>query len=48
VSLRQQTIEVTGPKGENFRQWIQWSEVSLAEMEILAEEWRAFEDQGAR
>lgn len=34
-----------GPKGENFRQWTGWSKVSLAEMEILSHEWRAFERQ---
>ncbi|HVH76531.1 MAG TPA: hypothetical protein VM755_16565 [Stellaceae bacterium] len=44
-AVRQQAIELNGPKGENFRQWIRWSKVSLAEMEILSEEWRAFEDQ---
>jgi len=43
--VRQQAIDLTGSRGENFRQWIKWSKVSLAEMEILAEEWRAFEDQ---
>lgn len=44
-AVRQEAIDLTGPKGENFRQWIRWSKVSLAEMEILSEEWRTFEDQ---
>ena len=44
-ALRQQAIDLSGSKGENFRQWIYWSKVSLAEMEILSEEWRAFEDR---
>jgi hypothetical protein len=42
-ALRQQAIEMTGPKGENFRQWIMWSKVSISEMEILLQEWRTFE-----
>jgi hypothetical protein len=44
-ALRKHAIAVAGPKGENFRQWIEWSKVRLAEMEILSGEWRAFEDQ---
>lgn len=34
-----------GPTGENVRQWLMWSKVSLAEAEILSQEWRAFEAQ---
>jgi hypothetical protein len=45
--VRQQAIDLAGPKGENFRQWIEWSKVSLAEMEILSQEWRAFESQAS-
>ena len=44
-ALRQHAIDLVGSQGENFRQWIKWSKISLAEMEILSEEWRAFEDQ---
>ena len=43
--VRQLASDLTGPKGENFRQWAEWSKVSLAEMEILSQEWRAFEKQ---
>src|SRR5579884_3401389 len=32
-----------GPEGESFRRWTDWSKVSIAEMEILAQEWREFE-----
>lgn len=42
-AVRQLAIDMTGPKGENFRQWIEWEKVSLAEMQILSEEWRTFE-----
>jgi hypothetical protein len=41
--MRQHAVELTGPKGEPFRQWIAWSKVSTAEMEILLQEWQAFE-----
>jgi len=44
-ALRQQAIEMAGPKGENLRQWTIWSKVSGSEMEILVQEWRAFESQ---
>jgi hypothetical protein len=46
-AVRQQAIELTGPKGENFRQWIEWSKLSLSEMETLSQEWRAFESQAS-
>jgi hypothetical protein len=42
-AVTQQAIDLSGPKGENFRQWIEWSKVSLAEMEILSQQWSAFE-----
>lgn len=45
-ALRQEAIEMSGSKGENLRQWIVWSKVSMAEMEILAEEWEKFERSG--
>jgi hypothetical protein len=44
-AVRREAIELTGPKGENFRQWIEWSKVSLSEMETLSQEWRAFASQ---
>jgi hypothetical protein len=47
-AVRQQAIDMTGPKGENFRQWTMWSKVSISEMEILLQEWRAFENQALR
>jgi hypothetical protein len=43
--VRQHAADLTGPKGENFRQWIAWSKVSTSEMEILIQEWQAFENQ---
>jgi hypothetical protein len=39
--------ELLGPEGENFRQWTVWSKVSLAEMEILKQEWENFERSSA-
>jgi hypothetical protein len=42
-AVRRQAVEMTGPKGENLRQWITWSKVSISEMEILSQEWRTFE-----
>lgn len=42
-ALRQEAIEMSGAKGEAFRQWIMWSKVSMAEMEILSQEWERFE-----
>lgn len=44
-AMRQQAKEIAGPMGENLRQWIMWSKVSIAEMEILSQEWGAFESQ---
>jgi hypothetical protein len=38
-ALRREVAEMSGPKGESFRQWIMWSKVSVAEKEILAHEW---------
>jgi hypothetical protein len=38
---------LVGRKGESFRQWIMWSKVSTAEMEILAQEWENFERSNA-
>jgi hypothetical protein len=43
-ALQQQAIDMAGHKGENFRQWAMWSKVSLSEMEILLQEWQAFEN----
>jgi hypothetical protein len=42
-ALRREVAEMSGPNGESFRQWIMWSKVSVAEMEILAHEWGKFE-----
>jgi hypothetical protein len=42
-SLRQQAREIVG--SENLQKWIMWSKVSIAEAEILSQEWRAFESQ---
>ena len=42
-AVRRQAIELTGPKGESFRQWIAWSKVSTSETEILLKEWQTFE-----
>ena len=44
-ALRQRAIDLAAAKGENFRQWIKWSKVSMAELERLSEEWRALENQ---
>jgi len=46
-AARQRAIEMSGPKGENLRQWTMWSKVSISEMEILLQEWRAFESQAS-
>jgi hypothetical protein len=46
-AIRQQAADLTGPKGEPLRQWIAWSKVSTAEMEILLQEWQAFEREVA-
>ena len=46
-AVRQRAIEMSGPKGENLRQWTMWSKVSISEMEILLQEWRAFESQAS-
>jgi hypothetical protein len=47
-AMRQLATDLTtGPKSENFRQWTEWSKVSLAEMEILSQEWRALESQAS-
>jgi hypothetical protein len=46
-AIRQDASDQLGPKGENLRQWMEWSKVSLAEMEILLQEWRAFESQAS-
>lgn len=46
-AMRQLADDLTGPKGENFRQWTEWSKVALAEMEILSREWRAIEGQAS-
>jgi hypothetical protein len=46
-AVRQLAGDLTGPKGENFRQWTEWSKVSLAEMEILSQEWREFESRAS-
>lgn len=46
-AVRQQAIEMTGPKGENFRQWLMWSKVSISEMEILLQEWKIFEREAS-
>jgi hypothetical protein len=43
ITAEMSPAEMLGPKGENFRQWIAWSKVSMAEMEILAKEWEQFE-----
>jgi hypothetical protein len=43
ITAEMSPAEMSGPKGENFRQWIAWSKVSMAEMEILAKEWEQFE-----
>jgi hypothetical protein len=42
-AMRQLAVDLTGPKGEPFRQWIAWTKVSTAEMDILLQEWRVFE-----
>lgn len=42
-AVRQLRDDPSGPLGENFTQWIEWSKVSMAEMEILTQEWQAFE-----
>ena len=46
-AVRQLAVDISGPDGQNFRQWIVWSKVALAEMEILSEEWRVFENQAS-
>lgn len=46
-AIRREAAELSGPKGENFRQWIMWSKVSAAEMEILAQEWEKFQRSNA-
>lgn len=47
-AMRQLATDLTtGRKSENFRQWTEWSKVSLAEMEILSQEWRALESQAS-
>lgn len=45
-AVRQQASEMTtGPKGENNRKYLEWSKVSLEDMKMLVQEWRAFENQ---
>jgi hypothetical protein len=39
--------ELSGPKGDNFRQWIEWSKISMAELETLRQEWENFERSNA-
>jgi hypothetical protein len=47
-ALRRLVTEIaTGSEGESFRKWIEWSKVTMAEMEILAEEWKQFERSAA-
>jgi hypothetical protein len=40
-TLQREAVAASGT--ENFRNWIAWSKVSMAEMEILTEEWDKFE-----
>lgn len=45
-AIRQSAIDLTtGPRGENNRQYFEWSKISLDEMKVLVQEWRAFENQ---
>jgi hypothetical protein len=41
-ALKQEPIEMTGPRGEDFLQRLMWEKVSLSEMEILNREWAEF------
>ena len=38
-TLRREAMAMSGAEGENFRDWIAWSKVSMAEIEILTQEW---------
>jgi hypothetical protein len=43
ITAEMSPAEMSGPKGETLRQWSAWSKVSMAEMEILVQEWEQFE-----
>jgi hypothetical protein len=43
ITAEMSPAEMSGSKGENFRQWNAWSKVSMAEVEILVKEWEQFE-----